>query len=186
MKSAVFLDRDGVINRSIIRHGRPYPPRTLNELLIYEDVARSVQVLRRYGFEVVIITNQPDVARGDIAIDVLNKINETIMEKTGIEHFYMCLHVDEDKCDCRKPKPGMLFAAERELNIDLKSSYLVGDRWRDIEAGKRANCTTFFIDHSYREKKPEEPFITVNSLEEAAGYILSSISNQHLGRNYGS
>ncbi len=178
MKSAVFLDRDGVINRAIIRDGRPYPPRTLNELSIYEDVSLNVQEFRKHGLEVVVVTNQPDVARGDITIDRFNEINDAIMTQTGIKHFYVCLHVDEDKCGCRKPKPGMLLAAERELNIDLKSSYLVGDRWRDIEAGKRANCTTIFIDHSYREKMPEQPFIRVSSLTEASKHILSIISNQ--------
>jgi D-glycero-D-manno-heptose 1,7-bisphosphate phosphatase len=86
----------------------------------------------------------------------------------------VCFHVESERCECRKPKPGMILDAARELGIDLEQSFVVGDRWRDIAAGQRARCKTFFIDRGYAEQSPEKPYVVVNSLLQAAQIILQS------------
>lgn len=176
LKKAVFLDRDGVINRAPTKDGIPQSPKGLHELEINPGAKEAVSLLRKTGFELVVVTNQPDVARGKLDIREIAQIHQSIAEQTGLKHFFSCVHDDIQNCECRKPKPGLLFKATRELNLDLKRSFLVGDRWRDIQAGQSAGCTCFFIDHGYNELVPEQPFYKVTSLLQAA--IL-------IGENYG-
>lgn len=174
MKRAVFLDRDGVVNRAFIREGVPTPPRTLGEVEILSGVEESVVLLAQHNFEVVIVTNQPDVARGLVTRDSVNQINELLKIHLGIIHFYTCFHDDSDECKCRKPEPGLIEAAAVDLDIDLTRSFMIGDRWRDIAAGQSAGCDCFFIDYKYAEKSPLLPFTRVSSLFEATRLILES------------
>jgi D-glycero-D-manno-heptose 1,7-bisphosphate phosphatase len=168
----VFLDRDGVINRPIMRAGRPHPPDSLAQLEVLPDVPHAVRALKAGGYRLVVVTNQPDVARGTMSKAAVDAINAQLESDLALDAVLTCAHDDDDRCDCRKPLPGLITRAARELNIDCAMSYLVGDRWRDIEAGRRAGCTTFFIDRAYDESPPQSYDFRVGSLLEAAEIIL--------------
>ncbi len=172
MRRAVFLDRDGVINRAWVREGKPYPPPGLAELEILPGVAQALTALREAGFLLIVVTNQPDVARGSMAREAVEEINDYLAAHLPIDEFRTCFHDSDDGCDCRKPLPGALLAAAAMHEIDLGKSYMVGDRWRDTEAGRRAGCKTIFIDYGYDEKQPEFVNYRVSSLMEAADIIL--------------
>ena len=172
-RRAVFLDRDGVINRAVVREGKPYPPAGLEELEILPGVREALDQLKDAGFVLVVVSNQPDVARGTTAREAVETINAKLAESLPVDDFRMCYHDSGDGCDCRKPKPGMLLAAARDHGIDLSASFMVGDRWRDVEAGQRAGCRTLFIDYGYDERQPEACDYRVKSLTEAAEIILS-------------
>ena len=173
MRRAVFLDRDGVINRAIIRKGRPYPPRNIDELEILPGVADALQKLHDANYLLVVVTNQPDVARGAAKAEDVELINAFLSSQLPIDDFKTCYHDSSDKCSCRKPLPGALLEAAQEHNIDLSKSFMVGDRWRDIEAGLAAGCKTFFICYQYDEKRPAYFDFKVSSLFEASTIILN-------------
>lgn len=174
-RRAVFLDRDGVINRAVVRDGKPFPPSGLDELELLPQTALSLLDLKAHGFDLYVITNQPDVARGNQKREVIEAIHERIASTLPIDGIFVCYHDDADGCACRKPMPGLLLEAQRRHNIDLSRSFMVGDRWRDIDAGHAAGCKTVLIDYGYREKKPAQPpEATVKSLREAADWIISS------------
>jgi D-glycero-D-manno-heptose 1,7-bisphosphate phosphatase len=170
---AVFLDRDGVINRATVRNGKPYPPARPSELEILPGVAEALCRLQAADFRLIVVTNQPDVARGTQSRETVEIMHE-MLRKAGlpITAFYVCYHDGPANCDCRKPRPGLLLSAALDHLLDLKDSYIVGDRWRDIEAGQRAGCRAFFVDCAYDEPQPLPPYIPVRSLAEAADYML--------------
>jgi len=173
MRRAVFLDRDGVINRAIVRDGRPYPPASLAEVEILPGVSDALRVLHAKGFMLIVVTNQPDVARGTTQKDTIEKINASLAAELKIDEFRVCYHDNEDRCDCRKPKTGALIAASKKHGVDLGGSYMVGDRWRDIQAGQAAGCKTIFIDYGYQEKQPKSPDYRCSSLTEATAFIIT-------------
>lgn len=172
MRPAVFLDRDGVINRAIVRDGKPFPPGSLDQLEILPGVREALISLKRAGYLLVVVTNQPDVARGAVSRSLVDGMNDSLKSALALDAVLTCFHDGVDQCDCRKPKPGMLLEAARSFDIDLSSSYMVGDRWRDVVAGQRAGCKTFFIDYGYDEKQPETYDYRVASLHDAAQIIL--------------
>jgi len=174
MNKAVFLDRDGVLNRSILVDGVPKPPSSISDIQILDGAIEAIQILKDNNFVPVVVTNQPDVARGITTQSNAEAINAFVGNSLKIEHFYTCFHDDSDFCACRKPAPGLIFHAAQELNLDTRRSYLVGDRWRDISAGNSAGCQTFFIDYSYPEQGPEKPYTRVFSLLEAVKIIQGS------------
>lgn len=137
-------------------------------------VRGALERLRAAGFALVVVTNQPDVARGLQRRDVVDAMHAYLASILPIDDFRVCLHDDADGCACRKPNPGMLQAAADELRLNLSASFMVGDRWRDVEAGRRAGCTTVFIDAGYEEQQPEAPDAIVKSLAEAANWILTT------------
>lgn len=171
LKKAVFLDRDGVLNSVLVKDGKPYPPESLENLLILPGVNEAISIFKKHQFEIVVVTNQPDVKRGTSSKEKVHLINEHLAKSLGIKNFYVCFHDEIDDCFCRKPHPGMIYEAALQNGIDLGRSYMVGDRWRDIEAGQSAGCICYFIDYNYLEKKPQSPFISVGSLLEAAQHI---------------
>jgi transaldolase len=172
-RRAVFLDRDGVLNEAVIRDGLPYPPASLDELRIPEQVPALMARLRAAGFLTIGITNQPDVARGRQTRQTADALNHAVRSATSLDAMLACYHDDADACQCRKPAPGMLEAAAARYGIALSNSIMIGDRWRDIEAGRRARCQTVFIDYDYREAKPMPPAdATVRSLEEGVAWML--------------
>jgi D-glycero-D-manno-heptose 1,7-bisphosphate phosphatase len=175
MNKAIFLDRDGVINASVVRERKPYPPDSLQELVIIEGVKEGLLKLKNAGYYLLIITNQPDVARGKTPIEKVNEIHNFMLSELAVDEVYCCFHDDSENCDCRKPKPGMILQATKKLNINLNLSFLVGDRWRDIEAGNAAGCTTYFIDYGYQERQPGNIKHRVASLEEAVENILRGL-----------
>jgi D-glycero-D-manno-heptose 1,7-bisphosphate phosphatase len=172
MKRAVFLDRDGVLNKSVQVDGIPRPPISVTDVEILPGVIEAIQILKNHDFVPVVVTNQPDVARGIITKSQVEEINAYIGLVTDIKYFYTCFHDDADICDCRKPAPGLIYRATDELGLSVHDSFMVGDRWRDISAGQAAGCQTFFIDYSYSELKPKMPYKKVPSLFEAANLIV--------------
>jgi D-glycero-D-manno-heptose 1,7-bisphosphate phosphatase len=175
MRRAVFLDRDGVLNRTIVRDGKPYAPASLAEMEILPGVADALAALRAAGFMLIVVTNQPDVARGTTSKAIVEAINNHLTRCLPLDEFRICYHDNADGCDCRKPLPGAILAAAKQHDIDLGSSYMVGDRWRDTEAGQRAGCKTIFIDYGYSEKQPDAVDYRVTSLQEAAQIILGEM-----------
>lgn len=174
LRRAAFLDRDGVLNRAIVEEGHPRPPSCLSELEVLPDAPAALLALKAAGFLSLVVTNQPDVARGTQRRETVEEINSCLSRQLPIDEFLVCYHDDVDHCDCRKPRPGLLLEAARRHEIELARSYMVGDRWRDIEAGQNAGCWTVFIDRAYRERQPvRAPTATVASLAEAAAWILS-------------
>ena len=152
-KNAVFLDRDGILNNSIIKKGKPFPPSSLKELVIPNEVKKGISLLKKERLLLIMITNQPDIARGKTNLKTVNQINSFIKKQLELDDIFMCIHDDLDNCKCRKPKTGMIEDTQFKWNIDLNKSYLVGDRWKDIEAGKKMNLKTLFLDLGYTEKK---------------------------------
>jgi D-glycero-D-manno-heptose 1,7-bisphosphate phosphatase len=172
-RRAVFLDRDGVLTRAIVRNGKPFAPSAEADLAVLPGVHDALTRLRGAGFYLVVVTNQPDVARGVLAPDVLERMHARLTRELPIDEVRVCMHDDRDDCACRKPRAGLLESAARDLGLSLSESFMVGDRWRDIEAGHRAGCTTIFIDHGYDERRPDRPNTTVGSMSEAAEWILT-------------
>ncbi len=177
MARAVFLDRDGVLNRAVVRDGLPYPPQNMIALEIIPDAVLALNRLRDAGFRLIVVTNQPDVARGTQTREQVEAIHQALQAQLSLttEDFRVCYHDNADNCSCRKPKPGMLLDAATDFELDLATSFMIGDRWRDIEAGKRAGCKTIFIDYHYAELNRSQPDAIVNSLMDAVDWILRQI-----------
>jgi D-glycero-D-manno-heptose 1,7-bisphosphate phosphatase len=173
-RRAVFLDRDGVVNRVVLQQGKPYPPPTLSDLRLLPGVREACSRLHDAGFALILLTNQPDIARGLVSAEQVSEMNQRLQRFLRLDGVGVCPHDDSARCSCRKPQPGLLLEAARVWNIDLESSFIVGDRWRDIEAGHRAGCSAVFVDYGYNEQRPDGPFVSVRSLREAANWILRS------------
>jgi len=172
MKRAVFLDRDGVLNKAYIRNGKPYSPDTIAEMIIVPDAHEALGRLRQHGFRLIVATNQPDIARGRLTRVQVDAMNGYLAKNLPLDGIEMCTHDDADNCDCRKPKPGLLLRAAEREGIDLKQSFMLGDRYRDIEAGHGAGCRTILIGDGYGETFNAQPDATVRTLMEAAHWIL--------------
>jgi D-glycero-D-manno-heptose 1,7-bisphosphate phosphatase len=170
LRRAVFLDRDGVINRNKVRDGRPHGPRSVEDFVVLPGVGEAVATLRAAGYLVIVATNQPGLAR-----ETVEAMHAKLRRAVPVDDIRVCPHVESDNCACRKPKPGLLLEAAREHGISLAQSWMVGDRWRDVEAGKAAGCRTVFIDHGYtNEPRPRDPDVVVRSLAEAVPFMLES------------
>jgi D-glycero-D-manno-heptose 1,7-bisphosphate phosphatase len=174
-RRCVFIDRDGVINRALERDARPYPPTNLAEFEILPEVPAACAKLKAAGFFLVVATNQPDVGRGTLNQDIVEKIHLHMAAQLPIDRVEACFHPGKglSDCECRKPKPGMLLRAAKALNIDLTQSWMVGDRWRDIDCGHAAGCKTIFIDRGYVEELKQKPDFCARNLGEAADIILA-------------
>ena len=169
---AVFLDRDGVLNHSLVREGLPYPT-GLDDLAIYEDAAKALARLKQAGYLLIVVTNQPDIARGTVTRATVDEINLVLGTALPIDEFVVCAHDDTDGCSCRKPKPGMVLEAAVRHAVDLGQSFLIGDRWRDVDCGASAGVLTVLIDRGYRERPPDHaPDFVAGSLAGAADWIL--------------
>src|SRR5277367_4796195 len=173
---AVFLDRDGVLNEAIVRGGKPYPPRSVGELKLMPDAALALGRLKDAAFLLIVVTNQPDVARGTLTRVAVEAMHATIKAALPIDAFSVCWHDDNDACDCRKPKPGLLVEAASRYAVNLRESFLIGDRWRDIDAGSAAGCRTIQIGSGYGERSPQSPpHYSTTSLDGAVNWILGTL-----------
>jgi D-glycero-D-manno-heptose 1,7-bisphosphate phosphatase len=172
MRRAVFLDRDGVLNRAIVRDGRPVGPTTLEEFEIDPSAARVLPALREAGFLLIVATNQPDVARGRVRREIVEAMHHRLRATLPLDDIKVCWELDGPANECYKPKPGLLLDAAREYGIDLPESFMVGDRWRDVGAGRAAGCFTVFIDRAYAEPLTERPDAVCADLAGAAAIIL--------------
>jgi len=155
LSKAIFFDRDGVINHVRIFEGKPFPPKNVNELKFYKGVINFSKYLKTKKFKIFIITNQPDVSRKKIFKKDVEKIHKKIMSKLFIDEIKTCFHDDTDNCNCRKPKIGMITSLKKKYKLNLKKSFVIGDRWRDIDCGFKAGCKTIFIDRKYNERIPK-------------------------------
>lgn len=171
-RRAVFLDRDGVINRLVVRGGKSCPPETLEEFEVLPGVAEALRALDEAGFVLIVATNQPDVARGLQRRDVVEAMHAKLCDALPLEDIKVCYELESLSSTRYKPKPGMLLEAARDRDIDLARSYMVGDRWRDVGAGKRAGCFTIFIDRGHAEPLTDTPDATCADLRQAAAIIL--------------
>ena len=174
-RPAVFLDRDGVLNEALVRDGKPYPPATVADTKLIPDAAPALARLKALGLPLIVVTNQPDVSRGTQEISAIEAINDHLRRALPLDDFLTCTHDDRDNCACRKPKPGLILEGAARHHADPARSFMIGDRWRDIEAGKNAGCRTIWIDRGYRERAPEAPDARVASLSEAVEWILEHL-----------
>jgi D-glycero-D-manno-heptose 1,7-bisphosphate phosphatase len=177
MNRAVFLDRDGVINKACIVSGEPATPKKAEDFEILPGVKEALTALKAKGYRLFVATNQPDIRRGTLTVEELEKMHEAAVKALPIDGIYVCMHDNEDDCDCRKPKPGMLLRAAKEWDIDLGASYMIGDRWKDIEAGQAVGCKTILIKSPFSRERPpgytvESDYVAEN-LAEASRQILS-------------
>jgi D-glycero-D-manno-heptose 1,7-bisphosphate phosphatase len=169
----VFLDRDGVLNQSFVRDGVSCPPANLEELVILPGVAEGLALLAAQGLMLVVVTNQPDVARKTQTQTFVEAINARLCAELPLDAVYVCYHDNADHCSCRKPQPGLLIQAATEHSLDLQHSFMIGDRWSDIEAGRAAGCITMLLDVAYNQRQRCQPDYLVADLYEAAQQIIA-------------
>lgn len=178
MHKAIFLDRDGILNNAILIDGKPYPPRTIKDVVISNGIVEKLSRLKEKGFLLIGVTNQPDVVRGDTTRKLVESINSYIKSELRLDALYVCYHDDKDNCLCRKPKPGLILNALKKYQISATLSYMVGDRWKDIEAGKRAGCKTIWVNNFYLEEyKSSEPSYTCANPADAFQWIITKESS---------
>ncbi len=182
---AVFLDRDGVINKPVIIEKHPYPPRRVEEFELLPGVIEACARLKEAGFLLIVATNQPDVGRGLLSQAIVEGMHAKLASLIPVDRIEVCYAAGSaagQPSDFRKPAPGMILRAAHALGVTLQESWMVGDRWRDIDCGRSARCRTVFIDHGYAEKLRTPPDFTVKSLPEAADLILKQtapVSGRH-------
>jgi D-glycero-D-manno-heptose 1,7-bisphosphate phosphatase len=170
---AVFLDRDGVLNQQTVRDRVPYPPARLEDVVIPPGTKTALSRLKDRGFALIAITNQPDVRRGNTSLAMVEQVHRYLADSLPLDDIFVCCHDDKDNCHCRKPRPGLILEAARKYNVSLPASFMVGDRWRDVDAGAAAGCKTVLIDYGYGERPPKHrPDTSVTSLREAVDWIL--------------
>jgi D-glycero-D-manno-heptose 1,7-bisphosphate phosphatase len=169
----IFLDRDGVINRAVVRNRKLYPQNTLQDLEILPDVPEALNLLKESGFLLIVVTNQPDVGRGIQKKETVEEMHLFLKEQLPLDDIYVCWQGQDGECKCRKPLPGMLLQASKKYSVDFQQSYLIGDRWKDIEAGKTAGCKTIFLDYHYNELLRSQPDFTATSTRKASEWIVS-------------
>ncbi len=174
LTKTIFLDRDGVINQPHIIDGKSYAPHSIKDFTLIAGVEEALKELKAAGFLIFVVTNQPDVGKGICNQSDIEEIHDFLLNHLPIDDVFVCYHTDEDQCDCRKPLPGLLNQAAQQYPVDFNNSFLVGDRWKDIEAGQYMGCITMFIDYGYAEKKPKHMDYTIQSLFEAKNIILGA------------
>lgn len=172
MRRAVFLDRDGVLLPTVVREGVPRPAAQASDVELLPGVAEACEALKGAGFVLVVVTNQPDIARGTVSAEAVEEVNGRLRSLLPLDDIRVCPHDDADDCTCRKPRPGLLLDAAASWKVDLGSSFMIGDRWRDVEAGRRAGCRVAFVDRSYDETPELKADVVVPGLPEAADWIL--------------
>jgi D-glycero-D-manno-heptose 1,7-bisphosphate phosphatase len=179
-RRAVFLDRDGVLNRPVLRNGQPHPPSRVEDFELYDDVADGCARLKAAEFLLVVITNQPDVGRGTQSREAVEAMHMKMQSTLpSLDRIEVCYHAGErygEPCDCRKPRPGMILHVAAELKIDLAASYVIGDRWRDIDCARAAGCRAIFIERGYKESLRETPDFTVANFNDAVSALLDDAS----------
>ncbi|MBO0728338.1 MAG: HAD family hydrolase [Acidimicrobiaceae bacterium] len=171
-RPAVFLDRDGVLNEPVIQEGVPHPPSSLEDLVVMPETVAACRALGAAGLLLIMVTNQPDVARGTATWSEVDRINQELQSRLGLDDVLVCPHDDADGCACRKPEPGLLLEAAARWQVSLGGSVMVGDRWRDVEAGRRAGCATVLVQRNYHERPALGADHVADNLHEAVPWIL--------------
>jgi D-glycero-D-manno-heptose 1,7-bisphosphate phosphatase len=172
-RPAVFLDRDGVLNEAVVIDGRPHPPESAADVIVRPETIDACQRLHDAGLLLVVVTNQPDIARGRQTWEGVEAINTELRRRLPLDDVRVCPHDDADGCRCRKPAPGLLVDGATAWNIDLGKSVMIGDRWRDVQAGKRAGCAVVLIKRDYAEGPAlANADLIVSALHEAVPWII--------------
>lgn len=172
-RRAVFLDRDGVINRVVFRCGRPASPRNIRELVIEPGVSDALELLACSGFRIFVATNQPDLARGLLPPEEhAAMLAQLYGELPMLERIMVCPHDDRHHCGCRKPGPGMLLTLSRQEGLELASCWMVGDSARDVDAARLAGCRSILLERFYNAGVRAD--YRSETLLEAVGIILSA------------
>lgn len=169
---AIFLDRDGVINKVVFRDGKPTAPWRLADFEIEAGVEEALERLRAAGFKLFVVTNQPDVARGLLPPQALRMMMEKLVATLAVDGVRVCPHDDPDHCECRKPRPGMLVDLAGEHDLALTECYIIGDSWKDALAGKAAGCRSILLDRPYNQGDPAD--YRAADLGQAVAFILAS------------
>lgn len=151
MRRAIFLDRDGVINQVVMRNGEPFSPRTREEFALNKEAIDVVHLLKAGGFFTIVVTNQPDIARGNLRREDLDWMMEQVRQRCRVDDILVCPHDDGDACSCRKPLPGMILHGARKWEIDLVQSFMIGDTWKDRDAANAAGCRFILINTPYNQ-----------------------------------
>jgi D-glycero-D-manno-heptose 1,7-bisphosphate phosphatase len=181
LRQAVFLDRDGVLNRTVVRDGVPHPPASLTDLVVTQDAEAACRALKRAGLLLIVVTNQPDLARGTADRGMVDAINDRLRRRLDLDDVLVCGHDDGDGCACRKPRPGLLLDAAHRWQVRLGGSVMVGDRWRDVEAGRRAGCATVLVRGDLDEQLPTGADQVAANLREAVPWILRATGSGTAG-----
>ena len=176
-RRAVFLDRDGVLVDTFVRDGRAYAALSLEEFHVCGDARSQVARLRAAGLLPIVFTNQPEVARGTLPPTTLERMHARLRGDVSVADIFVCPHDDAADCACRKPRPGMLHAAAAKWGLDLGACLVVGDRWRDIEAGRRAGCYTVLLERPYSGCDSADR--RVATLTEAVDIVLARAEETH-------
>jgi D-glycero-D-manno-heptose 1,7-bisphosphate phosphatase len=179
LRPAVFLDRDGTLNLPVVRGGLPHPPATVAEFKLFAGVPEACRALHRAGYVLVVATNQPDVGRGTLELAVVEDMHARLLELIPeIARIEVCCAPGQGRTSPddyrRKPETGMLTDAAAALGLDLARSWMIGDRWRDVDCGLRAGVRTVFIDLGYTEKLDRQPHHIVTSFTAAAAIVLAA------------
>lgn len=172
----MFLDRDGtLITAPTSDDGMPGAVRDSGQLELTKGAAKFCAALREAGVPLFMATNQPDVSRGLVARYTVEQINQILATTLEITAVAVCW-ADDDSDPCRKPNPGMLLDLAETHGIDLAASVMIGDRWRDVEAGQAAGTATVFIDRGYQERPPDSPDLTVREIGDAIDWVLERVT----------
>lgn len=164
-KNAIFFDRDGVlIEAPVDAQNKPESIKTLKELKFTKNIIQTCKFLEK-KYYLFMITNQPDFKRKKNTKKNILEINKFIKKKLNLKKNFVCF-CDNDSCPNRKPNAGMIIKAKNLFNLNLKNSYVIGDRWRDIRAGRKAGCKTIFINRNYNERKPYKPDFCINTTKQ--------------------
>ena len=174
---AVFLDRDGIINVPIKIDNKPKAPLKYEHFQFTKNIKQMINNLKSFEVEIIVITNQPELSNNELSYSELNKMHLRIHNELGIKNIYICPHILEDNCNCKKPKNGMLIEASKDLNIDLENSIMIGDRWSDVASGNSTKTKCIFVDYNYDEKIPTGVFTSVSNVQEAFNLVMGDLSN---------
>jgi D-glycero-D-manno-heptose 1,7-bisphosphate phosphatase len=178
-RPAVFLDRDGVLNRAFVQGATPVPPRRREDFELLPGVVETCRAFAEAGLALVVVTNQPDLVRGSLDPAELEAMHETLRAALPLDDVVVCPHDSSEGCWCRKPRPGMILDAARRLGLDLDHSVGVGDRWRDVEAAHRAGIHAVHIDWGHGEALRDSPDARFGSLLEARDHVLWVCGQAH-------
>ncbi len=174
-RPAVFLDRDGVLNRVVMRDGKAASPRSVEELQIEPDAPATLAALKAAGYLLFVVTNQPDVRRGLMSVETLDALHARLAESLPLDEIAACLHDNVDACACRKPKPGLVLDLAERHGVDLGRSWLIGDQERDVACGAAAGCNTILLERDYNSGTDTGASQVVERLSQSLAYILKAI-----------
>lgn len=168
-EAAIFFDRDGVLIDAPIIDMKPTSSQVLKDIKLCKDIKKICNYYMN-KYYLIMVTNQPDASKGINSKKNILEINNFLKKKLNLDSVFVCYSAN-DKCFDRKPNPGMILKAQLKYKINLKKSFMIGDRWRDVGAGNKAGCTTIFVDRNYSEKLSYKPNYSILKLKEIFSII---------------